>query len=987
MENFQKTNNIIGWAMFALASLVYILTIEPTASLWDCGEFIAVSYKLEVPHPPGAPFFLLLGRMFSFLSFGNVEKVAFWINMSSALSSGFTIMFLYWSIVLLGRKLKSIIPGTATKEQSILLFGAGIIGALAYTFSDSFWFSAVEAEVYALYSFFTAFVFWAILKWELIDDDSTANKWFILIAYMMGLSIGVHLLNLLTIPSLGLIYYFKKYPKPSFQGVLITLGISAFIIVLVQYGVIIGLPSIAGGFEIFFVNSIGLPFGSGIIVFAILFLGVLIYGLYYSVTSEKVVLNTALLCFSFILIGYASYALIVIRANYDPLINENAPKDVTSVVSYLKREQYGEWPLLKGPYFTAKLEKQTQGAPVYVKGEDEYEISRYRIQNEYDPAETTIFPRIHSSRADHASAYRKILGLGATEKPDFGDNLRFLFVQQFGHFYFRYFFWNFVGRESDIQNSGVLWAWESDEGMPEIITGNKARNNFFMLPFLLGVLGLLYNLNYNKKTFFVIGVLFFMTGMAIILYLNPPPTEPRERDYAYAASFYAFAIWIGFGVMYLADMLNKFIKSPTKSAIISTVFCLLIPGIMASEGWDDHDRSNRYFSVDAAKNILNACEPNAILFTGGDNDTFPLWYAQEVEGFRTDVRVIVLTYFNTDWYLEQMQRQAYESAPLPFNFERKHYKQGVNDYLPYIENPSVQSAEIPLVEFLKLVRDEHPAIKVEASFGELNSVPAKKFFLRVDTTAVINSGIIPSQYRKDVTNRMVISMKGGSIQKQDLMILDLIVANNWERPIYFNNTSMLGTNLDFENYVVQEASTFRLLPIFNPTGERLVDTDKMYDNLMNNSFWRELNNPDVYYTTEDYVQRSITPFRSQFNTLAENLIAENKLDKASEVIYKSLELMPDEVVPYDFTSAQTVDLLLQLDEVDKAMEIAKIHSRRSLEFIEYYMKQSADINVRELQVNIFLLSNLIRSLGQGGELELATEYKVKLDVYYEQLNR
>ena len=493
MDNFQKTNNIVGWVLFVLASIVYIITIEPTASLWDCGEFIAVSYKLQVPHPPGAPFFLLVGRMFSFLAFGDVEKVAFWITMSSALSSGFTIMFLFWTIVLLGRKVLKVESGQETREQTLLLMGAGIIGALAYTFSDSFWFSAVEAEVYAMSSFFTAFVFWAMLKWELIEDPSTANKWLILIAYMMGLSIGVHLLNLLTIPSLGLIYYFKKY-KPTRNGLLFTFIVSGIIIVLVQYGVIIGLPSLAGGFEIFFVNNIGLPFGSGIIIFAILFFGALIYGVFYSIKQQKEILNTALLSFVFILIGYACYSIIVIRSSYNPLINENHPEDIVSVVSYLKREQYGEWPIAYGPYFTAELQSQEQGAPVYVKGEEKYEISRYRIKNVYKDEEQTIFPRIHSSRDDHVEAYRRVLGLRTGEKPNFADNIRFLLVRQFGHFYFRYFSWNFIGRESDVQDAGVLWPFENSQDLPEVIANNKARNNFFMLPFILGLIGMFFML-------------------------------------------------------------------------------------------------------------------------------------------------------------------------------------------------------------------------------------------------------------------------------------------------------------------------------------------------------------------------------------------------------------------------------------------------------------------------------------------------------------
>ncbi|MDN5200794.1 DUF2723 domain-containing protein [Fulvivirgaceae bacterium BMA10] len=985
MNNFRKVNNISGWVIFAIATLVYTLTVEPTASLWDCAEFIAVSYKLEVPHPPGAPFFLLVGRMFSFLAMGDVEQVAYWINMSSVISSGFTILFLYWTIVLLAKKVLGIKTGEETESQSYLLIGAGAIGALAYTFSDSFWFSAVEAEVYALSSFFTAFVFWAILKWELIEDRSQSNRWLILIAYMMGLSIGVHLLNLVTIPCLGLIYYFKRYTSNSF-GIIITLLIGFVLIGVVLIGVIPGIPSVAYAIEVQFVNSFGLPFGSGIVFFSVLFIGGIVYGLIYSIRRQKELINTALLCFSFILIGYSSYSIIVIRSNFDPLINENSPDDVASFISYLKREQYGEWPLLYGPYYNAEVLDQKRGAPVYVKGKDEYEVSRYKIKYEYDPERSTIFPRMHSNRPDHVRAYRSAMGLGSDEVPSFFENIVFMFKRQFGHMYFRYFMWNFSGRESDVQDATWLTPFDSASDLPETIRNNKARNNYYMLPLLLGLLGMFFHFKKDQKSFSVIAMLFFLTGLAIVIYLNPPPIEPRERDYIHVGSFYAFAIWIGFGVIALAQLLAKFIKNEKMVPVAATVISLVVPLLMGTQGWDDHDRSNRYFSVDAAKNILNACAPNAILFTGGDNDTFPLWYVQEVEGFRTDVRVIVLTYFNTDWYLNQMRRQSYLSEPLPFSIASETYKQGgLNDYLPLVENPNLQGRAISLRQFIKLVRDNSKAIQVPTRMDgtNINTVPSKTFFINVDTAKVLASGLIPENLRDKVVSRMEIPLKERALEKKDLMILDLIATNNWERPIYFNNTSLIGTGIDVSRYVVQEGSTFRLLPVYNAnTNESNVNTDLMYTNMMERSFWRELNNPNVYYNTEDYLNRSITPFRSQFTTLAKALLAEGKTEKAREVIMKSLELMPDDVVPYDYTIAETIDVLRDLGEKELALEIAEVVVKRNDENLAYYIDKGYGGRSREVQLEIFLMNQIIRTLQQEGKTELATEYNTKLKQHY-----
>jgi hypothetical protein len=727
-----------------------------------------------VPHPPGAPFFLLLGRMASFLSMGNELQVAYWINMISGVASAFTILFMFWSISLFSRKLLKV-NGSVSKDQIIPILGSGIIGSLVYTFSDTFWFSAVEAEVYAMSSFLTAFVVWAMLKWELIEDESRANRWLILIAYVFGLSIGVHLLNLVAIPVLGLIYYFKKNSQVTQKGIILSVLISGIIIVIINNGIIPGLPSLAGKMEILFVNGFGLPFGSAIVFLVIVVVGGLVYGIIYSQKKAKEILNTSLISLAFILIGYSSYTLVVIRSAYNPPIDENNPEDVMSMVSYLLREQYGSRPLLHGQYFTAETIDQFKGAPTYVKGKDEYVIADYKLVNKYDPKQTTILPRMWSS--SHGKTYQEIMDLRPGEKPTFIDNIAYMFKQQMGHMYWRYFMWNFSGRESDIQNATWLSPLAAFEDIPESIKSKRGRNNYFMLPLLLGIIGMIFSYYKDPKQFFVILALFFLTGLALILYLNSPPTEPRERDYIYVGSYYAFAFYIGFGVLGIISLLSRLMK-PAMAAIVTIFLTLSAPIVMASENWDDHDRSDRYFSVDSAKNFLASCAPNAILFTGGDNDTFPLWYVQEVEGFRRDVRVVVLSYFNTDWYIDQMTRPAYESAPFPFSLSKEDYRQGgLNDFLLHDPNSGISGA-ISLKQYLKLLRDNIPQLRYETKAGASHIVPSKDMFLDIDTTKVLSMGIIPESMESNLVPRMQWTMKKSYLEKKDLMALDLIATNN-----------------------------------------------------------------------------------------------------------------------------------------------------------------------------------------------------------------
>lgn len=978
MRSYKQINNITGWFVFAVATLVYVLTVEQTASFWDPGEFIAVSYKLQVPHPPGAPFMLLVYRMFSFLAMGDGLQVAYWMNIGSALFSGFTILFLFWSISLFGKRIFKIEEGQESKSQIIALMGSGLVGSLIYTFSDSFWFSAVESEVYAMSSFFTAIVIWAFLKWEGIKNPREENRWMIFIAYLVGLSIGVHLLNLVTLPALALVYYFKKYDKPSLKGAIYAMFLGGVALIIINNLIIPGLPSLAGSMEIFFVNSIGLPFGSGIIVFITLFLGALVYGIRYSIQKEKPLLNTIFLSLTFILIGYGSYALIIIRSNQDPIINENAPKDIISYVSYLKREQYGYRPLLHGQYFTAQLVDQEEGAPIYMKGKDKYEIVDYELKNTYDPAKTTILPRIYSTQESHKRIYRSKLGLREGQEPTFGDNIYFMLSHQLGHMYWRYFMWNFSGRESDFTDAPWMGITDAlSDKYPDYIKENKGHNNYFMLPLILGLIGIFFQAKRDPNYFYVNLMLFLMMGVVLVLYLNSPPIEPRERDYIYVGSFYAFAIWAGLGTLALADWLGKMTKNLSTGAIIATLLTLPIAGLMAAQNWDDHDRKGRYFSVDSARNFLASCAPNAILFTGGDNDTFPLWYVQEVEGFRTDVRVIVLSYFDTDWYVEQMTKQADESQPLPFSLAPERYQKGTNDVLYVMERENLNA--ISAREYLKLLNSGSDLLKMQTGGKSVvNMVPSRNLILEVDSSFVTNDEIVPPQFKDLFASQINLRVTGNYVTKGTMMLIDLIVNNNWERPIYFNNTSLSTIGLDLENHVVMEGMTYRLLPVRKPDYIRgeLVNTDLAYQNLMEKFAFRGMNDPNAYLDEE--FRRFTSNHRSAINTIAMALLDENDMERAANVLNKGLEAMPHEAIPYDLSSGQSVPLFFEVGEDDKALDIIDKISKRSLDMIDFYTREDRAYD-RDMMISIEMVKYFIPLLEERGYQEKAQELKLRLE--------
>ena len=978
MLTYKQINNLSGWLIFAISTLVYILTVEQTASFWDPGEFIAVSYKLQVPHPPGAPFMLLVYRMFGFLAMGDPLQVAYWMNIGSALFAGFTILFLFWSITLMGKRLFSVVEGEETKGQTISLMGAGMVGALVYTFSDSFWFSAVEAEVYAMSSFFTAIVIWAFLKWDVIKDPKEENRWMVFIAYLVGLSIGVHLLNLVTLPALALIYYFKKYPNPSIKGAIFAMFLGGVALIIINNLIIPGLPSLAGGMEIWMVNSMGLPFGSGIVFFMLLFVSDLVLTFRFSIKRELAVLNTILLSLTFILIGYGSYALIVVRSNQDPIINENAPKDIISYVSYLKREQYGYRPLLHGQYFTATLTDQEEGDPIYMKGKNSYEIVDYDLKNTYDPEKTTILPRIYSTQESHKRIYRAKLGLKEGQEPTFGDNLYFMFSHQLGHMYWRYFLWNFSGRESDFSDANWLGIADAfSDKYPEYITDNKAHNNYLMLPLILGLVGFFFQAKKDQKYFYVNLMLFLMMGVVLVLYLNSPPIEPRERDYIYVGSFYAFAIWIGLGALALAHGLNKATKNLTTAGLAATLLTLPIAGLMASENWDDHNRKGRYFSVDAARNFLASCAPNAILFTGGDNDTFPLWYVQEVENFRTDVRVIVLSYFDTDWYVDQMTRPANESEALPFSLAPERYQKGTNDVIYVMEKEGLQA--VSAREYLKLINSGSELLQMKTSGKTvINMVPSRNLILDVDSSFLANDEIVPPQFKELFVPQMNLQVGGNYVTKGTLMLLDLIVSNNWERPIYFNNTSLSTLGLNIEEHVVMEGLTYRLLPIRKPdtVREELVNTNLAMKNYMENFAFRGMNDPKVYLD-EEY-RRFTSNHRSALNSIALALIEEDKLADAAKLLNFGLETIPDKAVPYDLSSGQSVPLFFEVGEDEKALEIIDRISKRSFDMITFYTKNDLGYD-RELLVSIEMIKYFIPLLEERGYTEKSLELKKRLE--------
>lgn len=965
--NFKQLNNYTGWFVFAIATLVYFLTLEPTAGWWDAGEYIATAYKLQVGHPPGAPLYQLLGRFFSLFAFGDNTQAALMINAMAGLSSSFTILFLFWTISLLARKFMPIAEGETISVKGYAVLGAAAVGSLAYTFTDSFWFSAVEGEVYAMSSLFTALVFWAILKWEKVADEPHNLKWLLLIAYLIGLSIGVHLLNLLAIPAIAYIIYFKKY-KPSVKGFFAAGLISIGVLVLIMSIIIPGIVEAAGRFEIFMVNSIGMPFNVGTMIYFTALVALVVVGIYYTHKKGKPLLNTIALAFMFILIGYSSFFMLVIRANAPTPVNENNPSNAITMLAYLNREQYGDWPILHGPYYSAPIVGYEDGLPVYVK---DREKGQYTITDRrrgtipvYDERFTTFFPRMHSNqRQQHIDIYKQYGGNkgipirvtrddGTAEviyRPTFGENLRFFFTYQLNHMYFRYFMWNFVGRQNDIESQGEYehGNWISginfidkmrlgdQKNIPESME-NPLRARFYFLPLLLGLVGLLYHAKKDDKDAWVVFLLFFMTGIAIILYLNQTPYQPRERDYAYAASFYAFAIWIGMGVLALFEMLSKLLGERKRTvALVTLASLVLVPGIMAKEGWEGHDRSGRYATLDFAINYLKGCAPNAVLFTNGDNDTFPLWYAQEVEDFRTDMRVTNFMLASGDWYVHQMMRKIYESDPLPLTLTRRQYKKGVNEYIPVIERIE---GPVELSDVIDFVANDSNQTKIPLQSGErINYIPTRKLKITIDKEAVIASGTVPEEMHHLIVDEIVWEIRKNGIFKNDLFLLDLIATSNWSRPIYFANPSSVREVLDIDRYSHMEGLVYRFLPVRAPDYARNIGgvyANGSYEVLMNDIRWGRLNQPDV--TVDRESSRNSALAKQSYVRLAQSLINQGKADSATMVLDKGLHFFPHEKFTFDYFMIPWVEVYLEAGQTEKGISVLRTIFNRYLDDLRYY---------------------------------------------------
>ncbi len=1031
-KGYKFYNVVIGWLVFLVSAIVYLSTIEPTASFWDCPEFITTAYSIQVGHPPGAPLFMIMGRIFTMFA-GSTATVPVMVNVLSALASAFTILFLFWTITHMARKMMGDKNEELTLPQLIAVLGAGAVGALAYTFSDTFWFSAVEGEVYGTSSLFTALVFWCILKWENEADEKYANRWIILISYLIGLSIGVHLLNLLAIPAVVLVYYFRKY-KTTPVGVSIAVAVSMLLVAIVMFVFIPGIIVLAQWFELIFVNGLGAPYNTGSVIYALLVIAGIVWGLKYTREKKKVLANTSILALAVMIIGYSSYALIVIRSSANPPMDQNNPDNVFSLLSYLNREQYGSKPVFYGQYYNAPLDTEnpySKGSPNYIERNGRYEISDYKQSANYDSRFTTLFPRMYSNNPEHVKEYQNWANIKGTPvqvtnregepqklmKPTFSENLTFFLTYQINWMYWRYFMWNFSGRQNDIQGNGDIlngnWITGfnfldsirlgDQDHLPTSLAHNRGKNKYYMLPLILGLLGLFFQFNAGdkgKKDFWVVMSLFIMTGLAILVYLNQEPLQPRERDYAYAGSFYAFAIWIGFGVLSLYQLLNKVSPAKISAIAATTVSLLAVPCLMANQNWDDHDRSGRFTARDFGRDYLESCAPNAIIFTNGDNDTFPLWYAQMVEGVRPDVRVCNLSYFQTDWYVDQMRRKAYTSDPLPIKFEHNQYVQGTRDVvyvLDQIKRP------VSLKEAVDFVRSEDPGTKLQQA-DNASFFPSRQLIYPVDKAAVLANNVVDPKDADKIVPQMEIKLTGNYLTKDELMILDMIANNNWKRPIYWAITVGRDKYLNLQDYFQAEGFAYRLVPIKTPATSGQVGrirTDVMYNNIINKFKWGNMNDPKVYLD-ENNVRMSMN-VRNSFVRLADGLLEQGKRDSAIAVLDRCNELVPNEKVTYNYfnllmvesyyrashnliKNATTDSLSLEVNTfpaaTKKANDVVKIMAKNCEEELKYYFTLDPKFRASvqdELQRAFYIMRELSNIAGHYGEKALSDDVAKRLN--------
>jgi tetratricopeptide (TPR) repeat protein len=1039
--NYQRINNILGWTAFAIAAITYTLTLEPTASFWDCGEFISAAFKLQVVHQPGAPLFLMIGKIFSLMAGDDLTRVAYWVNMSSALASAATILFLFWTITALVKKIFINTDKNLSTTQIIIIMGSGMVGALAYTFSDSFWFSAVEAEVYALSSLCTAIVFWAILKWDAHADEPFADRWLIFIAYVMGLSIGVHLLNLLAIPAIALVYYFRRAKIRTSGGAVLALFVGIVILAFIQYGIVQYLVKFAAYSDLLFVNTLGLGFGSGVTFFAIVLVFSLAFGILYTITPKRTyliiavasfvalmtigggisgmlvaavllaaleflvkirekrrILNLALISVVFIILGYGSYAMIVIRAKADTTLNNSDPDNAFALLSYVNREQYGDRPLAYGQYFDSKPIENKQGDVIYRKGKEKYEQAGRKFERVYD--RNTIMPRMYSDDPQHVGYYRDWMGLSETESPTFLDNIGFLISYQTSFMYTRYFAWNFIGRQNDEQGHGdfthgnwitgikfidnMLVGGQYD--LPQSQLENKAYNRFYFLPFILGIIGAFWHFKRNQKDAGIVGLLFFFTGLAIVIYLNQNPLQPRERDYAYTGSFYAFAIWIGLGVAGIADFLRKKIN-PKIAAITATFIGLLAaPVIMAKDGWDDHNRSEKLTARDLASDYLESCAPNAILFTYGDNDTYPLWYAQEVENIRPDVRVVNLSLLGTDWYIRQMKKKVNQAEGLPISMPDDKFVQGVRDVLGY-QDYQLEGA-IELKNLFEVMTSDDDADKATYQDGtKENFLPTKDLKLTINPDQVLATKTLSPAQKSQIAQVMEWKYNKNYVTKTELAIFDILAHNNWKRPIYFAITVPSDNYIGLDNYLYNEGFAYRLLPLKLPAADstqqqqqrELTNTDAMYDHMMNKFKWGNMKNA-AYLDPESV--RMIAVIVNNFNILAEALYKEGRMVEAKKALDRCLEVVPNKNFSLNFTIRKfyMADLFYKLKDVKKGNQIVEStadYIEDQLNYMYAISQTKENLGKQDIQMGMSIMNELVKVTAENGQTALHTKLQGK----------
>ena len=1035
--NYRKINNIVGWITGLIALTVYLMTMERTVSFWDCGEFLSCAYKLEVGHSPGAPFFMMLQRLFAIVGGGTTgqpsAEVTLFMNAMSAVVSAGTILFLFWTITHFAKKLVAGKDDEPTGYQNLLIMGAGVVGGLAYTFSDTFWFSAVEAEVYATSSFFTALVFWAILKWEHVANERYGDRWLIFIAYMTGLSVGIHLLNLLTIPALAMVYYYKRYEVTT-RGSIIAFLVGCILLAFVQFGIIQYLPIFASRLDLLFVNTFRLPFDSGAITFIVLLVGLLTWLLMYAKKRGWYLVHTGVLCTTFIIIGFSSYLAPIIRSRAEVPIDMTNPDNTLSLISYVQREQYGSQPLVFGRDFDSPV-KREGGRPVFKDnghyymqtqkdGKDYYEVVGDKIEYEYD--NLRFFPRVWDGNdGGHVSFYKSYLGLEEGESPTAGDNMKFFVGYQLGWMWWRYFMWNYAGRQNDIEGqgdprfghwiSGIKFLDKGKVGDLDLagrgISDNRARNELYFLPFILGLLGLVFQFNRDKRDGIVTFMLFFFTGIAIAIYLNMPPLQPRERDYAFAGATYAFAIWIGLGVLMVNQWFQKVVKG-NAGGLLAIVLCLLaVPTLMAKEEWDDHDRSKKRLAHSTAYNALNSCAPNAILFTFGDNDTYPLWYAQEIEGIRTDVRIINLSLLGIDWYIDQLNRKINNADAIPMIWQRKDYAGDAHNYVQYNENSRIdQSKHYDLVEICKfLVADETKAITQGVEM--INYLPAKNFSLKAPSKEeLVKLGMVKAADTSVINTEIKFTAPKDMLIKDDIAVLNIIAgiaSDGWKRPIYFGGGLPGDNYAGLDKYLRLEGVVYRLMPfqyvdsltlasVNIPGTKGTVDLDKTYDLFMNKYQWGNSERDDVYFDEKNRLM--FAAYRVNVSRVANQLSMAGRKADAVRILNKIDSVLSQSAYPYNPYTLEMFDasayfMATAYYNAGDNAKAAKVASQ----FVENLEKDIAWILslgddgkeqlTRDAQQDVSLINEFSRLAASRGDTAFAKKMNDKTDMLIQKMSK